>query len=138
MKNLAPKLGEFIPRFFLMIPRSAFWNFFDFIVLCSLFILGVTFYQQRQEFNKLKQELYNIKFQMQALHGDMFILEDDVEQKWLTLQKKMGKVEKDDRPEIHIHGNGDGSVKLYNVSGEIVVETIEGLKVVRQNTRYKK
>jgi hypothetical protein len=111
----------------LFISKNTFWNFFDFIVLCSLLILGIFFYQQKKTIITIKQEIYNIKFQMKALHQDMLQMESEVFEKQYTTEKYMKKIEKDNRPEIHIHGNGDGSVKVYNVSGEIVVETVEGL-----------
>lgn len=122
----------------IFISKNAFWNFFDFIVLCSLIILAVFFIRLRNQVIEIRFEIIDIKFQMKALHQDMFQMEHQLLQKQYILKKNMAKIKKDNRPEIHVHGNGEGSVKLYNVSGEIVVETIEGLEVVKEKTRYEK
>ena len=115
----------------IFISKTAFWNLFDFIVLCALVALLTAFIIQKNQIRSLNHEVFNIKFQMKALHQDMFQLENQLLQKQFVLKKKFEQVTKDNRPEIHIHGNGEGSVKVFNATGEIVVETIEELKEVR-------
>ena len=105
--------------------KQIFWLSYDFFVLCVLGGLIVSVFFLHLQDLKIQRKLYNLKTEMKALHQDMIQVENQLFQKQYIIIKQLRELQKDNRPEIHVHGDGEGSVKLFNVDGEIIVEVLE-------------